>query len=95
MLKMSEVCKETMIKEFKFNDIELVEIENFMNNHNNMITMDILESLIRNKKLKSKQKIVIAYIVGNSSRNATIRKEKETKEIIGIELPVNVPTFGG
>lgn len=90
MAKMSDLCKETMIKEFGFTDPELIQIENFMNKHNNRTARDILDYLIKDKELNDRQKIIISYVVGNSV-GQTLQEDPIMKKV---EIP-KVPNFGG
>lgn len=88
MPKMSEICKETMTKEFGFKSSELLQIENFMNEQNQKTAKEILYALIKDKKLDGKQKIIISYIVGTSAE-ASRDKEKD------IMVESNVPIYAG
>lgn len=93
MAKMSEMCKETMVREFGFTNPELIAIENFMNSHAGMTAKEILDSLIKDKKLNGKQKILISYVVGTS-----VEAEKRKKKIDcldDIDIVSGVPNFGG
>lgn len=100
MLKMSDMCKETMTKGFDFKKSELVNIEDFMNRQQEKTAKEILDDLIKDKKLSSKQKIVIAYVVGNSAREAAIQEESKkgiNKDIDSIysNMSSGVPPIGG
>lgn len=95
MAKMSETCKTTMIEEFGFNNSELIAIEDFMNNSNNMTARDILYSLIENSKLNIKQKIIISYIVGNSAAHTSDILPKPVLKDIDIDIHSNMPHYGG
>lgn len=89
--KMSELCKMTMTREFGFSKSELLSIENFMNKQNQKTAKDILDALIKDKKLSSKQKIVISYVIGNSAKEAAMKEEQQ----IVINIPDKVPPIGG
>lgn len=93
LLKMSNLCKELLIEEFGFTNIELLDVENFMNEQNQKTAKGILDSLMQDKKLSDKQKIVIAYVVGNSAREAAIQEDQQ-KGII-IDMSRGVPPIGG
>lgn len=88
MPKMSEMCKETMTKEFGFKNSELLQIENFMNEQNKKTAKEILYALVKDKKLDGKQKIIISYIVGTSAE-AIRDKEKD------IVIDSNMPIYAG
>lgn len=90
MAKMSDSCKETMIKEFGFTNSELIQIENFMNMHNNKTARDILHYIMEEKGLDDKQKIVISYVIGNYVGKAL----QEDPMMEKIEMH-RVPNFGG
>ena len=97
---MSELCKMTMVEQFSFNDSELTQIENFMNDHNQKTAKDMLDILTQDKKLNIKQKIIIAYVIGNSARNAAIQEEQQkgiNKDIDSIfnNASGGVPPIGG
>lgn len=92
MVRMSNLCKDTMIKEFGFVNSELLQIENFMNKQNNKTAKDILYSLIEDKKLNDKQKIVISYIVGNSVGHIS---GGPTPTIRKTDISSDMPYFGG
>ena len=99
-MKMSEYCKTSMAEQFDFKSYELVQIENFMNQQNQKTAKDILDSLIQDKKLSNKQKIVIAYVVGNSAREAAIQEDqqkgiKKDIENIYMNMSSGVPPIGG
>lgn len=99
-MKMSELCKMSMVEQFGFKSYELVQIENFMNNQNQKTAKEILDTLMQDKKLNNKQKIVVAYIVGNSAREAAIQEElqkgmKKDIENIYINTSGGVPPIGG
>ena len=99
-MKMSELCKMSMTEQFGFKNFELVQIENFMNNQNQKSAKEILDTLMQDKKLNNKQKIVVAYIVGNSAREAAIQEEshkgiKKGIESIYINASGGVPPIGG
>lgn len=92
-MKMSEFCKTSMTEQFGFDSSELVQIENFMNQQNQKTAKGILDSLMQDKKLSNEQKIVIAYVVGNSAREAAIQEDQQ-KGII-IDMSRGVPPIGG
>lgn len=92
-MKMSESCKTSMAEQFDFKSSEIVQIENFMNQQNQKTAKGILDSLMQDKKLSNKQKIVIAYVVGNSAREAAIQEDLQ-KGII-IDMSRGVPPIGG
>ena len=99
-MKMSGLCKMSMTEQFGFKNSELTQIENFMNNQNQKTAKDMLDALMQNKKLNIKQKIVIAYVVGNSAREAAIQEEQQKSikkdiESIYINASGNVPPIGG
>lgn len=99
-MKMSNLCKELLIEAFGFTNLELLDVENFMNNQNQKTAKDILDDLIKDKKLSNKQKIVVAYVVGNSAREAAIQEElqkgiKKDIESIYINMSGGVPPIGG
>ncbi len=99
-MKMSELCKMSMVEQFGFKNYELVQIENFMNNQNQKTAKEILDTLMQDKKLNNKQKIVVAYIVGNSAREAAIQEElqkgiKKDIDSIYINMSGSVPPIGG
>lgn len=85
MPKMSEQCKEQMINEFGFKNSELLQIENFMNGQNGKTAKEILYAVIKDKKLDSKQKIIISYVVGTSAEAA---REKEKDIVIDSNMPI-------
>lgn len=66
MAKISKICKITMIEGFEFTNSELFQIESFIDRQGGKTAKEILDDLIKNKTLNSKQKIVISYVVGNS-----------------------------
>jgi hypothetical protein len=82
-----------MTEQFGFKSSELVQIENFMNQHNQKTAKEILDYLVQDNKLNNKQKIVTAYIVGNSARDAAIQEDLQ-KGII-IDVPGSIPPVGG
>ena len=97
---MSELCKMSMAEQFGFKNSELAQIENFMNQQNQKTAKDMLDALMQHRKLNSKQKIVIAYVIGNSAREAAIQEEQQKgikKDIdsIYINAPGGVPPIGG
>ena len=92
-MKMSEPCKMSMTEQFGFKNSELVQIENFINNQNQKTAKDILDTLMHNKKLNNKQKIVVAYVIGNSAREAAI--QEELQKGIRIDMSGGVPPIGG
>lgn len=92
-MKMSELCKMSMAEQFGFKSSELVQIENFMNNQNQKTAKEILDTLVQDKKLNNKQKIVVAYIVGNSAREAAM--QEELQKGIRIDMSGSVPPIGG
>jgi hypothetical protein len=99
-MRMSESCKTSMTEQFGFKSSKLVQIENFMNQHNQKTAKDILDSLMQDKKLDNKQKIVIAYVVGNSAREAAIKEDlqkgiKKDIDNIYINASGGVPPIGG
>jgi len=79
-MRISESCKTSMAEQFGFKSSELVQIENFVNQQNQKTAKEILDSLLQDKKLDNKQKIVIAYVVGNSAREAAIREESTKRD---------------
>lgn len=99
MPKMSDMCKETMTKEFGFKKSELVNIEDFMNQQNQKTAKEILDAIIKDKKLSIKQKIILSYVVGNSAREAAIQESQKgiKKDIdnIYINTSSGVPPIGG
>lgn len=92
-MTMSTSCKISMTEQFGFNDSELIQIENFMNQQNQKTAKDILDILMQDKKLSIKQKIVIAYVVGNSAREAAI--QEELQKGLRIDMSGNVPPIAG
>lgn len=96
-MKMSESCKKSMTEQFGFKGSELVQIENFMNQQNQKTAKDILDSLMQDKILSNKQKIVIAYVVGNSAREVAIQEESIKKDIDNIYINAGgvPPPIGG
>jgi len=99
-MKMSELCKMSMTEQFGFKNSEIVQIENFMNNQNQKTAKEILDTLMQDKKLNNKQKIIVAYVVGNSAREAAIQEglQKGTnKDIESIynNMSGGVPPIGG
>lgn len=97
---MSEFCKTSMIEQFGFKNSELTQIENFMNQQNQKTAKEILDVLMQDKKLNGKQKIVVAYVIGNSARDAAIQEEiqkgiKKDINNIYINMSGNVPPIGG
>lgn len=99
-MKMSESCKTSMAEQFGFKSSELVQVENFMNRQNQKTAKEILDSLMRDKELNNKQKIVTAYVVGNSAREAAIQEElqkgiKKYIDSIYINASGGVPPIGG
>jgi hypothetical protein len=92
-MKMSTSCKMSMAEEFGFKSSELGQIETFMNQQNQKTAKDILDSLVQDKKLSNKQKIVIAYVVGNSAREAAI--QEELQKGMRIDTSYGVPPIGG
>ena len=96
---MSETCKISMTEQFGFKNSELIQIENFMNKRNQKTTKDTLDALMQDKKLNIKQKIIIAYIIGNSARAAAIEEEQQkgiNKDIENIFINASgVPPIGG
>lgn len=93
MVKISELSKMSLTKEFGFKESELLGIEDFMNDQNQKTTKDVLDALIENEKLNNKQKIVISYVIGNSARESAIREEKQKG--ITINISDKIPPFGG
>jgi phage FluMu protein gp41 len=93
MVKMSELCKMSLTKEFGFKESELRDIEVFMNDQNQKTTKDVLDALIKNKKLSNKQKILISYGIGNSARESAIREEQQKG--ITLNIPGKVTPIGG
>lgn len=93
MVKISELSKMSLTKEFGFEESELRAIEDFMNAQNQKTTKDVLDALIENKTLDNKQKIVISYVIGNSARESAIREEKQKG--ITINISDKVPPIGG
>lgn len=99
-MKMSEYCKTSLTEQFGFKSSELVQIENFMNRQNQKTAKDIIDSLVQDKELNDKQKIVTAYVVGNSARQAAIQEElqkgiKKDMDNIYINTSNGVPPIGG
>ncbi len=92
-MKMSESCKTSMTEQFGFKSSELVQIESFMNQHDKKTAKEVLDSLMQNKKLSNKQKIVIAYVVGNSARETAM--QEELQKGIRIDRSYSVPPIGG
>jgi hypothetical protein len=92
-MKMSELCKMSMAEQFGFKNSELVQIENFMNNQNQKTAKEILDNLLQDKKLTNKQKIVVAYVVGNSARETAV--QEELQKGIRIDMSGGVPPIGG
>ena len=103
---MSELCKMSMTEEFGFKKVELSQIENFMNEQNQKTAKEILDILIKDKKLNNKQKIVVAYVIGNSARESAINEDQKgikddqkgiTKDIESIYINASgrVPPIGG
>lgn len=89
---MSNICKETMTNEFGFKKSELADIEDFMNQQSQKTAKEILDAIIKDKKLTIKQKIVLSYVVGNSAREAAIQEELQK----GIRIDTSgVPPIGG
>lgn len=99
-MTMSELCKMSMTEQFGFKNSELTQIENFMNRQNEKTAKDMLDALMQDKKLNIKQRIIIAYIVGNSAREAAIQEEQQKgikKDMDGIYINTSggVPPIGG
>ncbi len=99
-MRMSKSCKASMTEEFGFKSSELGQIENFMNSQNQKTAKEILDALDQDNKLSNKQKIVIAYVVGNSAREAAIQEEiqkgiKKDIDSIYINTSSGVPPIGG
>ena len=92
-MTMSELCKMSMAEQFDFKNSELTQIENFMNRQNQKTAKDMLDALMQDTKLNIKQKIMIAYIVGNSVREAAIREAQQRG--IRIDMSRGVPSIGG
>lgn len=92
-MRMSESCKISMTEQFGFKGSELVQIENFMNRQNQKTAKEILDSLMQDKQLDNKQKIVIAYVVGNSARDTSRREDLQKG--IRIDVPGSVSPVGG
>lgn len=92
-MKMSESCKTSMTEQFGFKSSELAQIETFINQQNQKTAKDILDSLMLDNKLDNKQKIVIAYVVGNSARDAAIREDLQKG--MRIDVSGNIPPIGG
>lgn len=90
---MSEICKMSMTEQFGFKNSELVQIENFMNDQNQKTAKDILDTLMEDKKLDVKQKIVIAYVIGNSARHTAM--QEEVKKGMIVDMSSSVPPIGG
>lgn len=88
MVKMSEICKTAMVEGFGFTDSELSQIENFINKQDLKTAKEILDDLIKDKRLDNRQKIIISYIIGNS-----VAHESERHSAKGIEI--DIPYFGG
>lgn len=65
MAKISDTSKHEMVKGFGFTDSELSQIENFINEQGGKTAKETLDDLIKSKKLNSKQKILISYVIGN------------------------------
>lgn len=97
-MKMSESCKKSMTEQFGFKGSELLQIENFMNQQNQKTAKEILDVLIQEQILSNKQKIVIAYVVGNSAREAAVQEESIKKSIDSIYINTQggvPPPIGG
>lgn len=97
-MRMSELCKTSMTEEFGFKRSELVQIENFMNQQNQKSAKEILDALMIDKKLNGKQKIVVAYVIGNSAREAAIKENIEKGidiDSIYKNMSGGVPPIGG
>lgn len=92
-MTMSDICRMSMTEQFGFKGSELIQIENFMNDQNQKTAKEILEVLTEDKKLGIKQKIVIAYVIGNSARHAAI--QEEMKRGMMIDMSSDVPPIGG
>ena len=92
-MTMSELCKISLTDQFGFKSYELIQIENFMNNHNQETAKDMLDALAGDKKLNMKQKIIIAYIIGNSARDAAL--QEDIQKGLRIDMSGGVPPIGG
>lgn len=90
---MSKSCKTSMAEQFGFKGSELVQIESFMNQQNQKTAKEILDSLVHDNELSNKQKIVIAYVVGNSARESAI--QEELQKGLRIDTSGGVPPIGG
>ncbi len=88
---MSASSKEQLIEEFGFTNLELSEIENFMDKQNQKSAKDILDILIKDKKLNNKQKIIISYVIGNSARESAINEDRKK----GLIMDGPIPPIGG
>ena len=95
-MTMSEICKMSLTEQFGFKNSELTQIEDFMNKKNQQTAKDMLDALIQDKKLNIKQKIIIAYVIGNSARDTSIQ-EVQQKDIdsIYINMSGGIPPIGG
>jgi len=92
MTKMSEMCKVTMMEVFGFTDSELSQIEKFWSEQEGKTAKEILDNLIKNKKLRSKQKILISYFVGNY---AAYQSQKiSVKNSPTRDIEIDIPYFG-
>jgi len=92
-IKMSETCKESITKGFGFDNSELVQIEDFINSQRGKTAKEILDNIIRNKKLNSKQKVIISYLIGNSA--AHVSRDIPDVKIIQLDIHSDIPYFFG
>ena len=92
-MTLSEFSKTSLAEQFGFKNIELTQIENFMNNNNQKTAKDMLDALVEDRKLSMKQKIVVAYVVGNSARDAAM--QEDVQKGLRIDMSGNVPPIGG
>jgi len=93
MTRMSEICKTTMMEGFGFTDSELSQIEKFWIEQEGKTAKEILDNLIKNKRLRSKQKILISYFVGNCAAHQSQKISIKNSPIRDIEI--DTPYFGG
>ena len=92
-MMMSGLCKMEMTAQFGFKNSELIQIEKFMNQQNKKTAKEILDAIMQDKKLNIKQKIIVAYVIGNSAREAAVQEDMQKGMII--DMSSGVPPIGG
>lgn len=92
-MRMSESCKISMTEQFGFKNAELTQIEDFISAQNKKTVKDALDALMQDNKLDNKQKIIIAYVIGNSARDTAIREGLQKG--MQIDMSGDIPPIGG